>query len=242
MLKQSGVLDIKSKENKGKNKAKIRKKKKQMIPGEKISTKIIRDFLRFSLLCLALLLFIYLIIYLASKQYDVVYINVMKYGEIMLGTDRMNYVMEHKLITLGIIYAVFFIASCFGYSVSTLVNFNKTWMSLSAILSDESEIRKFSNKFSDVEIALKDIKHDVFKNQQLAAQSESRKNDLVMYLAHDLKTPLTSIIGYLTLIDECPDLPTDLKAKYIGITVEKAYRLEQLINDLFDLSISPFAL
>ena len=108
------MLDIKSKENKVKNKTKIRKKKKQMIPGEKMSTKIIRDFLRFNLLCLALLLFIYLIIYLASKQYDVVYLTVMKYGEILLGADRLNYVMEHKFITLGIIYAVFFIAS---YSV-----------------------------------------------------------------------------------------------------------------------------
>jgi two-component system sensor histidine kinase VanS len=57
-----------------------------------------------------------------------------------------------------------------------------------------------------------------------------------MYLAHDLKTPLTSVIGYLTLLDECPELSTDQKAKYVGIALDKAYRLEQLINEFFEIT------
>ena len=57
-----------------------------------------------------------------------------------------------------------------------------------------------------------------------------------MYLAHDLKTPLTSVIGYLTLLDECPELTTPQKAKYVGIALDKAYRLEQLINEFFEIT------
>ena len=34
-----------------------------------------------------------------------------------------------------------------------------------------------------------------------------RKNDLVTYLAHDLRTPLASVLGYVSLLDEAPDLP-----------------------------------
>ncbi len=206
------------------------------MPDEKMSTKIVRDFLRFNLFCLALLLFLYALAYLASRQYDVVYNAAMGLIESVFGSFGENYPVECSLIIVAAVYLVFFLFSCLFYSISTLVNFNKTWLSLSAITTDDMPIKKFSKNFSDVEIALKDIKHDVFKNQQLAAQAESRKNDLVMYLAHDLKTPLTSVIGYLSLLDECPELPTAQKAKYTGIALEKAYRLEQLINEFFEIT------
>ncbi len=63
-----------------------------------------------------------------------------------------------------------------------------------------------------------------------------RKSDLITYLAHDLKTPLASVIGYLSLLDEAPDMPAEQKAKYTGIALEKAYRLETLINEFFDIT------
>lgn len=74
------------------------------------------------------------------------------------------------------------------------------------------------------------------KREREAKEAEQRKNDLVVYLAHDIKTPLTSVIGYLNLLDEAPDMPRDQRAKYIGITLEKAYRLEQLINEFFEIT------
>ena len=63
-----------------------------------------------------------------------------------------------------------------------------------------------------------------------------RKNDLITYLAHDLKTPLTSVIGYLSLLDEVPDMPQAQKEKYIHITLDKANRLEKLINEFFEIT------
>lgn len=201
-----------------------------------MSTKIVKDFLRFNLFAAALLLFFYALAYLAARQYDFIYYAVKNIIVDIFGEyGERNLVACSLYILLGV-YLVFFLLSCFGYSISTLSNFNKTWLSLSAITTDDIQIKKFSKKFSDVEIALKDIKHDVFKNQQLASQAESKKNDLVMYLAHDLKTPLTSVIGYLSLLDECPELPVSQKAKYTGTALEKAYRLEQLINEFFEIT------
>ena len=52
----------------------------------------------------------------------------------------------------------------------------------------------------------------------------------MVYLAHDLKTPLASIIGYLTLLEESPDLPVAARAKYTSITLDKAYRLADRIH------------
>lgn len=73
------------------------------------------------------------------------------------------------------------------------------------------------------------------KEQALKAET-SRKNDLIAYLAHDLKTPLTSVIGYLSLLDEAPDMPPEQRAKYTRITLDKAYRLEKMINEFFDIT------
>ena len=58
----------------------------------------------------------------------------------------------------------------------------------------------------------------------------------MVYLAHDLKTPLTSVLGYLTLLSDEPDLPPEFRARYTGIALEKAQRLEDLINDFFDIT------
>ena len=69
-----------------------------------------------------------------------------------------------------------------------------------------------------------------------AKEAEQRKNDLVVYLAHDLKTPLTSVIGYLTLLRDEPDLSPRFRARYTGIALDKAERLEDLINEFFDIT------
>ena len=58
----------------------------------------------------------------------------------------------------------------------------------------------------------------------------------MVYLAHDLKTPLTSVIGYLTLLRDEPDLSPALRARYTGIALDKAERLEDLINEFFDVT------
>ena len=57
-----------------------------------------------------------------------------------------------------------------------------------------------------------------------------------MYLAHDIRTPLTSVIGYLSLLEEAPDMPIQQREKYVHITLEKAYRLEKMINEFFEIT------
>ena len=64
----------------------------------------------------------------------------------------------------------------------------------------------------------------------------ARRSDLVTYLAHDLKTPLTSVIGYLSLLDEVPDMPPEQRARYTGVALDKALRLERLVNEFFDIT------
>lgn len=104
-------------------------------------------------------------------------------------------------------------------------------------LAEESDDEiTLSPELDFMENKLNQIKSSLEKQKKAALEAEQRKNDLVVYLAHDIKTPLTSVIGYLSLLDEAPDIPPEQKVKYIGITLEKAYRLEQLINEFFEIT------
>ena len=80
-------------------------------------------------------------------------------------------------------------------------------------------------ELESVEHKLADVKRTLAERADKAKRAEQQKNDLVVYLAHDIKTPLTSVIGYLSLLDETPDMPDEEKAKYIHTAWEKANRL-----------------
>ena len=63
--------------------------------------------------------------------------------------------------------------------------------------------------------------------------AEKTKNELITNVAHDLRTPLTSIIGYLELLNRSENLPAQMRHNYLQIVYQKARRLQQLIEDLF---------
>ena len=95
---------------------------------------------------------------------------------------------------------------------------------------------ELSDELQPLESQMNTIKNTLRNREYQALQSEQRKNDLVVYLAHDLKTPLTSIIAYLSLLNESPDMPEEQRAKYTQISLEKAKRLGDLINEFFEIT------
>lgn len=88
----------------------------------------------------------------------------------------------------------------------------------------------------EVEKKLNHFKTEAIKNERLARENEQKKDELILYLAHDIKTPLTSMIGYLSLLSEIKDMPQEQRNRYIDIALDKSYRLEDLINELFDVA------
>lgn len=99
-----------------------------------------------------------------------------------------------------------------------------------------SEPITLSPAMYDVQNQLNLAREEALRNARAAKEAEQRKNDLIVYLAHDLKTPLTSVIGYLTLLREEPQISPELRARYVGIALDKAERLEELMNEFFDIT------
>jgi len=94
----------------------------------------------------------------------------------------------------------------------------------------------FPPAYAEVATQIVQIKSTMQRHEQAVKNETDRKNDLITYLAHDLKTPLTSVIGYLDLLEEASDMPKEQREKYIHITLEKALRLEKLINEFFEIT------
>ncbi len=103
-------------------------------------------------------------------------------------------------------------------------------------LEGRKDISVFSKEFSSISLTISKLQKNAIEKERLLEQEMQQKNDLITYLAHDLKTPLASVIGYLCLLEETPNLPEPLREQYTAITLEKAYRLEQLINEFFEIT------
>ena len=104
------------------------------------------------------------------------------------------------------------------------------------ILSDFNEPVRFKPALRPLEDSLNEIKMTIRRQEQEAIESEKKKNDLVVFLAHDLKTPLTSIVAYLSILETKPDMPEEERKKYTHISLEKAIRLGELINEFFEIT------
>ena len=108
--------------------------------------------------------------------------------------------------------------------------------SVEQVLSKREDPIALPPEMSETQAALNAIKMDNERSERAARAAEQRKNELVVYLAHDIKTPLTSIVGYLALLDESPDLPEKTRGRYVRITLEKAYRLGELLDEFFEIT------
>ncbi|MBQ6834533.1 MAG: HAMP domain-containing histidine kinase [Lachnospiraceae bacterium] len=89
------------------------------------------------------------------------------------------------------------------------------------------------DEFSMIAANLNRMEADIRELMDKEREAERTKNELITNVAHDLRTPLTSIIGYLELLSKGVPLPPEMQQKYIEIVYTKAKRLEKLIEDLF---------
>ncbi len=134
------------------------------------------------------------------------------------------------LYLVGCIIVVFL-----GYGRS-LAYFDDLSGAVTGMLEDREEPVKLPRQLRLTQDELNDIRLRSLADERAAKAAERRKDELVAYLAHDVKTPLTSVMGYLMLLDEAPDMPREVRERYIRTAAEKSQRLEGLIDEFFEIT------
>lgn len=104
------------------------------------------------------------------------------------------------------------------------------------VVAQSGEEIRLPRELEPLEQDLNRIRVQLREREAAARQNEERRRDLVAFLAHDLKTPLTSVVGYLTLLRDGRGMTGEQRAKYTGVALDKARRLEELLGEFFDIT------
>lgn len=160
----------------------------------------------------------------------------------LLGYVRYEQVTTALSILANLLYVFvfifFFLIYCY---VSMRRRFNRDLKSMLQEIHEASE-GDFNRIFSPVYDAnLQALSSDVQQLMQRLTETmqeerkiEQTKNELITNVSHDLRTPLTSILGYLRYIEQDKYKDEVALRHYTGIAYEKSLQLEQLLNELFE--------
>lgn len=141
---------------------------------------------------------------------------------------------EFWLFLLAILGVFFVVFRMFVGNVSKY--FKEINRGIDSLVNEDAQDIALPAELASTERKINSIRHTLTKRKTDAELAEQRKNDLVMYLAHDLKTPLSSVIGYLTLLRDEGQISDELRERYLSISLDKAERLEDLINEFFEIT------
>ncbi len=151
----------------------------------------------------------------------------------------------YQMLKLIDFHQVEFLILCwlFGFVVILFFYWKKSFDYIDTIaqagnklITEDEEFIHLPADLKPVEDIMNQAKLNAVRGSRLAKEAEQRKNDLIVYLAHDLKTPLTSVIGYLTLLRDEQAISPALREKYTAISLDRAERLEDLINEFFEIT------
>ena len=138
-----------------------------------------------------------------------------------IDTELYYFFVSNKVLVFIFTYLLIFAITTF----IVVQNINKYMIeimeSVDIILKNPEKEIKLSSDLVILENKLNSIRSDLIRNKNIANEAIQRKDDLIMYMAHDLKTPLTSIIGYLTLLTQEKEI---------------SQNLQELINQFFEIT------
>ena len=144
--------------------------------------------------------------------------------------------MDNKFLFLAIGFILLFLIF-YNLAIKGILGYlSRVEKAIDDVREDNEEPVKLPPELQPISDKLTGLKMTLKRKERARIESEQKKNDLVVYLAHDLKTPLTSIIAYLTMLDGQKNMPEEDRQKYIHISLEKANRLGELINEFFEIT------
>ena len=153
-----------------------------------------------------------------------------------LNYDLYAWIVENRELVVYVYIGIVLAVIIYRFISKYVNSINEVYNSLDSILKEDNETIKLPSEVNEFSEKINDIKYEYILTKKNEKEAQQKKNDLIMYMAHDLKTPLTSIIGYLTLLSDEKDISKKSQEKYIKIALDKALRVEELTNQFFDIT------
>lgn len=159
-------------------------------------------------------------------------------ADIVYNFDAMIWytVMEYKWQIVLLYYVLVVTISSFIVIKQANSYMDKLFSSIESIIENPDEKINLPNDLELLETELNRIRMYLVQSNAKAKEEENKKNDLILYMAHDLRTPLTSVIGYLNILNEEKNVSESIRNKYIKIALDKALRVEDLTNQFFEIT------
>lgn len=144
----------------------------------------------------------------------------------------------HMVIFIFLLYIILF------FIIELIIHKKEQNLNVNAIMEIQERVNKLIKRetvnpnplYLSIDNEIIQILEDRDKIHQLNRENIIQQNQSMAFLAHDLKTPLTSIIGYLTLLEDEPDISENNRRKYISIALDKSKELEKLVQQFFQLA------
>ncbi|MBU3092164.1 HAMP domain-containing histidine kinase [Clostridium sp. CM028] len=147
------------------------------------------------------------------------------------------------LILGGLINITSFILGLIIYSRLTSNNFVKPLKKLlsgvTTIAGGDYSARvdlRSTNEFGELKDAFNIMAEKIESEKNLKEKSQDNRRKLILDISHDLKTPLSNIMGYSDLLMNNKDISDCDREKFLGIIINNSSRANSLIGDLFELS------
>ncbi len=160
---------------------------------------------------------------------------------ISIAIESLNYevyywIVNNRNIVVYIYVGIVMVVVIYRFISKYVNGTQEVYNALDLILKEDNETIKLPSEMNHFSDKINEIKYNYILTKKNEREAEQKKNDLIVYMAHDLKTPLTSIIGYLTLLKDEKQISKELQEKYIKIALDKALRVEDLTNQFFDIT------
>ena len=145
-------------------------------------------------------------------------------------------VIIYSLVAVGILaFALFFTA--ITMAKTRYIGYITEEVQKIAVHGENIRIEEKGNdELAVLSRSINQMNADLQENRKQHLALEKQKNELISSVSHDLRSPLTSIIGYVQLLKECGVQDTEKFNEYIEVTDRRLQGLNKLINELFELT------
>lgn len=106
---------------------------------------------------------------------------------------------------------------------------------VSGIIDGQDEPVSLPPELAVAQGELEDLRRESIEREAAAERDRRRTHELMAYLTHDVRTPLTAVLGNLELLSERRDLD-DVASTEVATALRRSVEMESLTGDLFDMT------